>query len=43
MMSLLAKVTTAAPSFPSRVVLYAAKKWGKCGRPAAGEREVSTC
>ena len=28
-MSLLAKVTTKAPSLPSRVVLYAGEKWGK--------------
>ena len=28
-MSALAKITNTAPSLPSRVVLYAAEKWGK--------------
>jgi hypothetical protein len=39
-MLLLAKVTNASPSLPSRVVLYAAEKWGKSSFAAHAPKPV---
>ena len=39
-MSLLAKVTNTTPSLPSRVVLYAAEKWGKSSFAAHAPKPV---
>jgi len=39
-MSMLAKVTNTAPNLPSRVVLYAAEKWGKSSFAAYAPRPI---